>query len=160
MYGNALKKLLIFPGDWHILKNFQPVIMKIYYNAGLRELAKTSGFQGATLKSLESCSNFKRTHQFLLQVWEALYREMLNVYMTTNDLKSLTDSAKCIISTAIQENRSTDNLAQRIQELLQDSNLPDNFYKFVKEQTDDTCMETTYGHSLYFTTATVTLVCI
>ena len=51
--------------------------------------------------------------------------------MTTNDLQSLTDSAKCIISTVIQENRSTDNLAQHIKELLQDSNLPDNFYNFV-----------------------------
>ena len=29
MYGKALHKLLIYPGDWHILKNYQPVITKI-----------------------------------------------------------------------------------------------------------------------------------
>ena len=63
-YGKALDKLLIFPGDWHILKNFQPVLMKLYYNAGLRELAKASGFQDATLTALESRSNFKHAHGF------------------------------------------------------------------------------------------------
>ena len=39
-YGKALEKLIIFPGDWHILKNFQPILIKVYYNAGLRELAE------------------------------------------------------------------------------------------------------------------------
>ena len=69
-YGIALEKLIIFPGDWHILKNYQPILMKVYYQ-GI----------SATLKSLEACSNFKRTHIFLLQVWEAIYREMIHTYI-------------------------------------------------------------------------------
>lgn len=44
-YGDALNKLLIYSGDWHILKNYQEVLIKQYYHAGLKELAMASGFR-------------------------------------------------------------------------------------------------------------------
>ena len=105
-YRVAFQKLIVFPGDWHTLKNYQPVLMKVYYHMGLKELAMSCGFRSSTLKSLESCSNFKRTHCFLLQVWEALYREMLRAYLVNSDPSYLVENVKCILATAIEESRS------------------------------------------------------
>ena len=44
--------------------------MKIYWDAGLKQIAEASGFRGETLASLERCSNF-----FFL-VWEALFQHV------------------------------------------------------------------------------------
>ena len=95
LYGTGFANLLIIPRDWYTLKNYQSILMKVYYRAGLQELAKSCGFQSATLKSLESCSNFKRTHSFLLQVWEALYREMIHTYISQANHRELISNVKC-----------------------------------------------------------------
>lgn len=64
LYGEELEKLLIFPGDWHVLKNFQPLLMQMYYAAGLKQIAEASGFKGETLTSLEKCSNLNELTNF------------------------------------------------------------------------------------------------
>ena len=83
-YVPELDWLIPFVGDWHVLKNFQSVLMKVYYEAGLKDLAEAAGFRGETLTSLKKCSNFKRTHTFLLQCWEALYRHMIASFLSTH----------------------------------------------------------------------------
>ena len=45
-YSTALQKLLIFPGDWHILKNYQPILMKVHYAAGLRRSPEIQAIMG------------------------------------------------------------------------------------------------------------------
>ena len=76
-YGNDLKWMVPFPGDWHILKNFQEVPIKIYYDAGLKELAIASGYQPNSV----GC-NFKRTHNFLLEAWESMYHHFMSLFLT------------------------------------------------------------------------------
>lgn len=48
-------------------------------------MAKSAGFRGETLTSLERCSNFKRTHSFLMQAWQAVYRAMLDAFKSKSN---------------------------------------------------------------------------
>ncbi len=81
-YGDHMKWLIPFPGDWHILYNYQPALMKPYVDAGLAKLAEVSGHRSETLTSLVQCSHFKRTHNFLLQAFEAFYRYFISLYLS------------------------------------------------------------------------------
>ena len=83
-YGEELSWLLPFPGDFHILKNLQPVLSKVYFDIGLKQLAIASGFRGETLTSLQKCSHFKKTHNFIFQSWEAMYMHMLQLFVAAN----------------------------------------------------------------------------
>ena len=69
-YGEELNWLIPYPGDFHILMNYQKALMKPYYDAGLKKLAQAAGYP---LPTIQSCSQFKRTHLFLLEAWEAIY---------------------------------------------------------------------------------------
>ncbi|KAJ8048225.1 hypothetical protein HOLleu_00456 [Holothuria leucospilota] len=79
-YSAELEWMIPFPGDWHTLKNLQPVLMKIYWHAGLSDLASTV-HKGATLTSVFQCSNFRRSHDFLILAWEALLRTQILSFM-------------------------------------------------------------------------------
>ena len=52
-YGNELNWLIVFPGDWHFLKNFT---MKAYFDVGLKDLAKSSGTQSQVFRHGASLS--------------------------------------------------------------------------------------------------------
>jgi hypothetical protein len=73
-YGECFKLLLPFPGDWHMLMNFQHALIKPYFDAGLKELAKVAGYLIAAIKS---CGQFKRTHHFIMETWEAVIEHIL-----------------------------------------------------------------------------------
>ena len=76
-YGSDLNWLIPLPGDWHVFKNYQEVLMKVYFEAGLKDAAKTIRYTEGVLNSIGSCSKFKRAHLFLLRAWEALFRKTL-----------------------------------------------------------------------------------
>ena len=43
-YGKDLDWVLPIPGDWHMLMNYQIAIMKPYFDARLKDLAKAAGY--------------------------------------------------------------------------------------------------------------------
>lgn len=132
LYEDDMKKLLIFPGDWHTLKNFQPIIMKLYYAAGLKEMAQASGFRGETLTALEKCSNFKRTHNFLKQAWETVYSNMLEAFLESevprSDLSIISEKMSQCTSNSPRSN------IQKVQAALMKLNLKKKFDKFIAKQ--------------------------
>ena len=56
-YNKELCWLLPFPGDWHMLMNYQAALMKPYFDAGLNALVEAAGYPVAGIKA---CSQFKR----------------------------------------------------------------------------------------------------
>ena len=109
-YGQSLDWVLPYLGDWHILKNFHEVLMKIYWDSGLKEIAKLS-HKHITLNSLMTCSNFKRTHRFFLQVYEAIYMLQYQTFLdyrkgqetsTTNE--NFLEKVKTVVSCLKYEN--------------------------------------------------------
>ncbi len=77
-YDSELKWVVPYPGDWHALMNYQKALMKPYFDAGLKSLAEACGYPTASIKH---CSQFKKTHLFIMEAWEALYRIMLTKFL-------------------------------------------------------------------------------
>ena len=79
-YGEALDWLVPFPGDFHLMRIYQEVLMSAYWDAGLKQLAAASGYRGETLTSLSRCSNFTNTTKFFFEVWEALFHHTMDIF--------------------------------------------------------------------------------
>ena len=114
--------------------------MKPYFDAGLKTLAKAAGYPVA---SIQTCGQFKRTHHFLLEVWEALYRVMISMFLEQFESPITEDPLK-VISRQIMANTTKfnrDTLANIISETksLLKKNF-DQFKAFIQElaRTDST----------------------
>ncbi len=68
-YKSELQWLIIYPGDWLVLLNYQRALMKPYADAGLASLGTVSGHRGETLNLLIKATNFRRTQ---LQAYESI----------------------------------------------------------------------------------------
>ena len=86
-YGEELRWVISYPGDWHMLRNYQKPLMKAYFDVGLKALARTSGYP---VPANQSSSQFKRSDQFILEAWEAVYRLMLTQFVRNSP--TLSDS--------------------------------------------------------------------
>ena len=87
--------------------------MKIYYKAGLLELAKYSGYRGATLKALGLCSNFKRTHQFYYAIMGSTLQRV-HAFLQTNGNEMIVRDVKCLLTAAVEQNHTPQQSMERI----------------------------------------------
>ena len=80
-FSNQLSWVLPFIGDWHLMKNYQEILMRVYYDAGLKHLAIAAGFRAETLTHLQKCSNFQHAHHFLIEAWEAMLQHLFRLFV-------------------------------------------------------------------------------
>ena len=138
-YGSDLSWCVPFPGDWHLLKNYQEVLVKIYFDAGLVDLAKSSGYTPNSVTS-----NFKRTHHFLMEVWESLYRFILSLFLEmektpANFLQTASDMVKNLPPSETQES-TLRNLKQLLEDLKEEYNTEQEFHENLQEATKNDTM--------------------
>ena len=55
------------------------------------ELAKTAGYP---IAAIQTCSQLKRTHLFIMEVWEALFQVMLHSYLEEADYDPIAERVK------------------------------------------------------------------
>ena len=83
-----------FIGDFHVLFNYQKVLMGLYFKAGLEQLSKIL-HHGKSSSIIEQTTNFKHVHMFLIQIWESIYRMQIEKFFTWRETKS---SQSCTMS--------------------------------------------------------------
>lgn len=139
-YGNDLNWMIPFPGDWHLLKNYQEVLFKIYFDAGMSELAKSSGYLPNSVGS-----NFKRTHHFLLEVWESTYRHFMSGFLKD---KTPPDFLACISKwvKSFPLSQTQESTVRTLKEMLEDLSDKHREYQkhFCKYMTDQAEMSDTW----------------
>ena len=130
-YGRELDWVIPFPGDWHMLKNYQIALMKPYFDAALKDLAKAAGYPTA---SIQVCGQFKRTHYFLMEVWEALYRVIISRFFGHYHSGSGKDTLE-LISERIMVNRTSFNshTIKEIESEIKSLDLFEEFKTFVQK---------------------------
>ena len=142
-HGEELKWLLPYPGDWHLLKNYQCALMKPYFDTGLKELAQTSGYPVA---AIQSCSQFKRTHRFLLEVWEALCHVMVERFLEfSSDIPDSNFTPELVAETIKNASLQADSgnsqtqfstVVNTLQEVLNHSGYHSAFFAFLQKLSD------------------------
>lgn len=95
--------------------------MKQYFHSGLQEIAQAAGFKASTctLRALQACSHYKRTHIFLLNVWKAMYQQML----CTSSLLDSTDTQSILNAHTLC-----------VESILKSSNCYAKFEEYVRKQ--------------------------
>ena len=77
------------PRGLALSEKFPRSFSKVYFDAGLGDLVKSSGYQP---NSIGTTGNLKCTHKFLLETWESLYRHFLALFLSSQSLPDFLQS--------------------------------------------------------------------
>ncbi len=133
-YGEDLSWLIPYPGDWHLLKNYQCCIMKPFFEAGLKDLANFSSYP---TQSIGGCTQLKRTHRFLMEVWEALFRSMLQCFKANSNSNKVDEIVTSILSDFANTNYDELAVYSIIRSFEEQRNdFDDEFIRYVKKMAD------------------------
>ena len=86
--GRSMDWLIPYPGDWHILTNSQEVIIKIFWDAGLKNIAKVT-----SLSSVIRRGDFKKIHKFILQSYESLFMYQIKMFMSHGQCMTMSNKS-------------------------------------------------------------------
>ena len=140
-YGGDSSWLIPFVGDWHFLKNYQEVLLKVYFEAGLSELALASKYLPKSIGT-----NFTRTHLFLLEVWESLFRMIMSFYLEKEAPSNLLGDISHMLQnfpTSEHQSSTLRNLNEAVEEITDKARDMTGFSTFI-----DVC--TTQSQTLQF----------
>ena len=112
-YGNDLKWLIPTPG--HILKNFQEVLQKIYFDGGLIDLGKACGYLPNSIGV-----NFDRMHKFIIETWESLYRYFLTQFISSTSKYQGIQSDTTILLEQLPEVHDKQSYSRNLKQTLED----------------------------------------
>ena len=88
------------PGDFHLMRIYQKVLMNAYQDAELKLFAAASSYRGETLTSLSTCrySNFTNTTTFLFEIWELYRHSIFHHAINKNEIPRHEHNLKATIS--------------------------------------------------------------
>lgn len=135
-YREELEWVLPFPNDWHLLMNYQKALIKPYFDACLKQLAHVAGYP---VVAIQKCSQFKRTHHFFMEVWQAVYQVMVQRFLNSCNAKSDTSRhpetllhtiQSALIQTKSNSDTELSTLLTRLHELTMHTNYHYKFSSF------------------------------
>ena len=120
--------------------NYQKCLVKPFFEAGVKDMALSCGYSST---SIGKCSLFKRTHHFLLEVWESLYRVMITQFLKyragnyqkcDKDIYKTLEDAYPKLTDKQYDERATSAVVWSVQEELE--GLEDDFRLFLQLVTE------------------------
>ena len=115
---------------------FKKISVKIYFDAGLTDLGKASGYNPTSITS-----NFKRTHLFLMEAWESLYQFFMGVFLENSKEQCPPDFLQTAMDRVknLSPSETQGSVLRNLKYLLEEMKEKYNFQKHFAEYMQQSC---------------------